>query len=102
GVLLRPHRARAVDGTRPDTRRGRARAADRGAGRARGATARAARRGEAVTRGTAVLAAHGAARRFGAQVALAPTELEVGDAQTLALVGPNGAGKSTLLALLAS
>jgi ABC-type multidrug transport system ATPase subunit len=54
-----------------------------------------------VTSGQAVLAARGAARRFGAQVALAPTDLEVGRAETLALVGPNGAGKSTLLALLA-
>jgi ABC-2 type transport system ATP-binding protein len=54
-----------------------------------------------VTHGQAVLAARGVARRFGAQVALAPTDLEVGEAETLALVGPNGAGKSTLLALLA-
>jgi ABC-2 type transport system ATP-binding protein len=54
-----------------------------------------------VTRGHAVLAARGAARRFGAQVALAPCDVEVADAETLALVGPNGAGKSTLLALLA-
>lgn len=48
-----------------------------------------------------LLAARAAARRFGAQTALEPTELEVRDAETLALVGPNGAGKSTLLALLA-
>ena len=54
-----------------------------------------------MTGGQAVLAARGVARRFGAQVALAPTDLEVGEAETLALVGPNGAGKSTLLALLA-
>ena len=54
-----------------------------------------------MTTGQAVLAARGLARRFGAQVALAPTDLEVGDAETVALVGPNGAGKSTLLALLA-
>jgi len=54
-----------------------------------------------VTPGQAVLSALGAARRFGAQTALAPTDLDVGVAETLALVGPNGAGKSTLLALLA-
>ena len=54
-----------------------------------------------MTPGQPVLSASGAVRRFGAQTALAPTDLEVGDAETLALVGPNGAGKSTLLALLA-
>jgi ABC-type multidrug transport system ATPase subunit len=48
-----------------------------------------------------LLAARGAGRRFGPQTALAPTDLEVRDGETLALVGPNGAGKSTLLALLA-
>src|SRR5207253_7498426 len=48
-----------------------------------------------------MLAAHGAARRFGPHVALHPTELEVWGGEVVALVGPNGAGKSTLLALLA-
>ncbi len=48
-----------------------------------------------------MLAARGAARRFGPHVALHPTELEVWDGEVVALVGPNGAGKSTLLALLA-
>jgi ABC-2 type transport system ATP-binding protein len=48
-----------------------------------------------------VLAAHRAGRRFGARVALEPTDLEIGDGEALALVGPNGAGKSTLLSLLA-
>jgi ABC-2 type transport system ATP-binding protein len=48
-----------------------------------------------------LLAARGAGRRFGSQIALAPTDLDVRDGETLALVGPNGAGKSTLLALLA-
>jgi ABC-type multidrug transport system ATPase subunit len=48
-----------------------------------------------------LLAARGAARRFASQTALTPTDLEVRDGETLALVGPNGAGKSTLLALLA-
>jgi ABC-2 type transport system ATP-binding protein len=49
----------------------------------------------------ALLAAHGAGRRFGQQTALEPVELEVWDGDALALVGPNGAGKSTLLSLLA-
>src|SRR5207244_6769841 len=97
---------RDVDGGRAVPGRGRARAAARAAvaaraGRGSGAAARSARRGEAVTRGQAVVAARGVARRFGAQIALAPTDLKVGEAETLALVGPNGAGKSTLLALLA-
>jgi ABC-2 type transport system ATP-binding protein len=48
-----------------------------------------------------LLAARGAGRRFGSQTALEPTDVEVRDGETLALVGPNGAGKSTLLALLA-
>jgi ABC-2 type transport system ATP-binding protein len=48
-----------------------------------------------------LLAARGVSRRFGAQVALAPTDLEVLAGDVLALVGPNGAGKSTMLALLA-
>jgi ABC-type multidrug transport system ATPase subunit len=41
------------------------------------------------------------ARRYGALVALAPTDLELHPGETVALVGPNGAGKSTLLAILA-
>jgi ABC-2 type transport system ATP-binding protein len=48
-----------------------------------------------------LLRARGVARRFGAQVALEPTELELRAGETLALIGPNGAGKSTLLSLLA-
>ena len=48
-----------------------------------------------------LLAARGAARRFGHTNALEPVELEVWDGDAIALVGPNGAGKSTLLALLA-
>jgi ABC-2 type transport system ATP-binding protein len=47
------------------------------------------------------LRARGVARRFGAQVALEATDLDVAGGQTLALIGPNGAGKSTLLSLLA-
>jgi ABC-type multidrug transport system ATPase subunit len=48
-----------------------------------------------------LVAARGAGRRFGDQVALEPTDFELRDDETVALVGPNGAGKSTLLALLA-
>jgi ABC-2 type transport system ATP-binding protein len=48
-----------------------------------------------------LLRARGVARRFGAQVALEPTDLEVYAGETLALIGPNGAGKSTLLSILA-
>ena len=47
-----------------------------------------------------LLAARGAGRRFGPQTALAPTDLEVRDGETLALIGPNGAGKSTLLRIV--
>jgi ABC-2 type transport system ATP-binding protein len=50
---------------------------------------------------TPLLAARGAARRFGQKRALEPVELEVWDGEAVALVGPNGAGKSTLLSLLA-
>jgi ABC-2 type transport system ATP-binding protein len=49
----------------------------------------------------ALLRARGVARRFGAQVALEPTDLDVRAGESLALIGPNGAGKSTLLAILA-
>jgi ABC-type multidrug transport system ATPase subunit len=48
-----------------------------------------------------LLSARGVSRRFGAQVALEPTDLEVREGEIVALVGPNGAGKSTLLAILA-
>jgi len=48
-----------------------------------------------------LLRARGAARRFGAQTALEPTDIEVRGGETLALIGPNGAGKSTLLSMLA-
>jgi ABC-type multidrug transport system ATPase subunit len=48
-----------------------------------------------------ILVARGVARRFGAHVALQPTDLDVRAGEALALVGPNGAGKSTLLAILA-
>jgi ABC-2 type transport system ATP-binding protein len=51
--------------------------------------------------GDLLLAARGVSRRFGSQLALAPTDLDVLAGEVLALVGPNGAGKSTMLALLA-
>jgi len=48
-----------------------------------------------------LLRATGVARRFGAVEALARSDLELHEGESLALVGPNGAGKSTLLAILA-
>jgi ABC-2 type transport system ATP-binding protein len=48
-----------------------------------------------------ILRAHGVARRFGRDLALAPTDLTLAAGEVVGLVGPNGAGKSTLLALLA-
>jgi ABC-2 type transport system ATP-binding protein len=48
-----------------------------------------------------LLRARGIARRFGAQVALEPVDVDVREAETIALIGPNGAGKSTLLSILA-
>jgi ABC-type multidrug transport system ATPase subunit len=48
-----------------------------------------------------ILGARGVSRRFGRDLALAPTDLVVRAGEVVALVGPNGAGKSTLLALLA-
>ena len=48
-----------------------------------------------------MITATAVARRYGAVVALAPTDFELRGGEAVALVGPNGAGKSTLLALLA-
>jgi ABC-2 type transport system ATP-binding protein len=48
-----------------------------------------------------LLRAIGVARSFGTITALSPTDLELAEGETVALVGPNGAGKSTLLAILA-
>jgi ABC-2 type transport system ATP-binding protein len=55
----------------------------------------------ALEEGKVLLAARGVSRRFGSELALAPTDLDVRAGDVLALVGPNGAGKSTMLALLA-
>jgi ABC-type multidrug transport system ATPase subunit len=51
--------------------------------------------------GAPLLAARAVARRYGSQIALEPTDFQLGDGEAVALVGPNGAGKPTLLALLA-
>jgi ABC-2 type transport system ATP-binding protein len=48
-----------------------------------------------------LLRAVGVARRYGGVEALAPTDFELADGESVALVGPNGAGKSTLLSILA-
>jgi len=48
-----------------------------------------------------LLRAISVARSFGSLVALEPTDFELAEGETVALVGPNGAGKSTLLAILA-
>ena len=54
-----------------------------------------------MTVGEPFLRARGVARRFGPQIALEPTDIDVSGRETIALIGANGAGKSTLLALLA-
>jgi putative spermidine/putrescine transport system ATP-binding protein len=43
----------------------------------------------------------GLAKRYGAFVALAPTDLEVAEGEFLTLLGPSGSGKTTLLSLIA-
>ncbi len=48
-----------------------------------------------------LLSARGVARRYGRHVALAPTDLDIGSGELVAVIGPNGAGKSTLVAILA-
>ncbi|MBY6261033.1 ABC transporter ATP-binding protein [Azospirillum sp. 412522] len=47
------------------------------------------------------LSIQGLAKRYGAFVALAPTDLVVADGEFLTLLGPSGSGKTTLLSLLA-
>jgi len=58
-------------------------------------------RPEALNAGEPLLAAHGAARAYGARTALEPADVTLHAGEVVALVGPNGAGKSTLLAVLA-
>jgi multiple sugar transport system ATP-binding protein len=43
----------------------------------------------------------GLSKRFGAAVALAPTDLSIADGELVVIVGPSGCGKSTLLRLIA-
>ena len=40
-------------------------------------------------------------KRYGDVVALAPTDLDVGEGEFLTLLGPSGSGKTTLLSLIA-
>jgi len=56
---------------------------------------------EATATAAVALTARGVARRYGARVALEPTDLDVHVGEVVVLLGPNGAGKSTLLAVLA-
>jgi ABC-2 type transport system ATP-binding protein len=51
-------------------------------------------------RGDRRIVARGLTRRFGAKVALEPTELDVEPAAVTGLLGPNGSGKSTLMRML--
>ncbi len=46
---------------------------------------------------TPVIEAHGLSKSYGATVALAGIDLNVGEGRILGLIGPNGAGKSTVL-----
>ena len=48
-----------------------------------------------------MIVARSVSRRYGAHVALHPTDFELHEGEAVALVGPNGAGKSTLLGILA-
>jgi putative spermidine/putrescine transport system ATP-binding protein len=50
---------------------------------------------------TIKLKTSGLAKRYGAFVALAPTDLEVAEGEFLTLLGPSGSGKTTLLSLIA-
>lgn len=48
----------------------------------------------------ATISVRGLTKRFGAHVALAPLDLELGPGGIVGLLGPNGSGKSTFLRLL--
>src|SRR6476620_6510351 len=50
--------------------------------------------------GEATFELRGVSKRFGADVALRPTNLVVRPAATTVLIGPSGSGKSTLLRLM--
>lgn len=47
-----------------------------------------------------MLSLHGVSKRFGDQLALRRTDLDVPPNRTMALIGPSGSGKSTLLRLM--
>ncbi|MCC7015189.1 MAG: ATP-binding cassette domain-containing protein [Planctomycetes bacterium] len=50
--------------------------------------------------GTGRISTRGLTRRFGAKLALAPTDLELEPGCVTGLLGPNGSGKSTLMRML--
>ena len=50
--------------------------------------------------GKPIVALHGVGKRYGAALALAPTDLEIAAARTTVLIGPSGCGKTTLLRLM--
>ncbi|HUC50836.1 MAG TPA: branched-chain amino acid ABC transporter ATP-binding protein/permease [Xanthobacteraceae bacterium] len=58
------------------------------------------RRARSAQTAQAVLAIHGATKRFGALVAVNDVSFQVKPGEVLGLIGPNGAGKSTLLNLI--
>src|SRR5215208_3571547 len=53
-----------------------------------------------MTPDSSVLALAGASKHFGPRTALAPTDLTIAEAETVALIGPSGCGKTTVLRLL--
>jgi ABC-type multidrug transport system ATPase subunit len=58
--------------------------------------------GHALGSSPTLVRARGVVRRYSGGRSVGPIDLEVAEAQVLAIMGPNGAGKSTLLRLLAS